>query len=202
MFEAARWAMSGYNDQPAFLLLPNKVMITMIKLFMRWCLESTMGSIRLYSVLLLPMKPHLSLESIMAATFEAGIAGFSSPSGNTLASMPSFGGIHRDEIREAFNVPEKHNIICGFVCGHHGALQQIPESFHEEEGAPRTRKALSEIVFGALGKRPISKKLSMKIYHVLAASTLFFLLGCQSGGIFLFSVQDDINLGQQVDAEI
>ena len=42
----------------------------------------------------------------------------------------------------------------------------------------------------------------MKVNHILIPFALCFLLGCKSGGIFLFSIQDDINLGQQVDAEI
>ncbi len=42
----------------------------------------------------------------------------------------------------------------------------------------------------------------MKVYHTLIPFAFCFLLGCKSGGIFLFSIQDDINLGQQVDAEI
>ena len=153
MFEAARWAMSGYNDQPWRFIVAQQGDDHYDKAFScvgAWNQQWAQSAPLLGFIIADETSP-TSGEHNYAASFEAGIAaGFLVIQAEHLGlRCHLFGGIHRDEIRKAFSVPEKHNIVCGFVCGHHGELKQIPESFHEEEAAPRTRKALSEIVFGS-----------------------------------------------------
>ena len=75
MFEAARWAMSGYNDQPWRFIVAQQGDDHYEKAFTCVGAWNQQCNLLLYLVLLLPMKPHLhSGEHNYAATFEAGIA--------------------------------------------------------------------------------------------------------------------------------
>lgn len=64
-------------------------------------------------------------------------------------------GIQRDRIPELFNVPEGIAPVTGLAIGYPGEPDSLPESLRDRERAPRSRKPLSELVFGTQWGRPL-----------------------------------------------
>lgn len=63
------------------------------------------------------------------------------------------GGIEKDHIRAAYKVPEDTEVMVGIAIGYQADASVLPEDLPEREIAPRTRKAMSDIVFaGAYGE--------------------------------------------------
>jgi nitroreductase len=65
------------------------------------------------------------------------------------------GGINRDELAAAFNVPAGFSVISVTAVGALGAADALPEPLFEREVAPRTRIELDDIVsYGPLDSTP------------------------------------------------
>ena len=56
-------------------------------------------------------------------------------------------GIEREHIRTTYGVPEEFDICSGFVIGHQGDADGLPEELPGREKEPRARKPLAEIAF-------------------------------------------------------
>ncbi len=64
------------------------------------------------------------------------------------------GGIEKDKIRAAFNVPEDTDILVAFGLGYQADASVLPDDLAEREKTPRARKSLSDIVYtGAYGEK-------------------------------------------------
>lgn len=58
------------------------------------------------------------------------------------------GGIHRDEIREAYRIPAEVEILAVLAMGYPGEPEDLPsETLREKELATRTRQPLSDFVY-------------------------------------------------------
>jgi nitroreductase len=56
------------------------------------------------------------------------------------------GGFHRDKAIEAFGIPEGYRPVVMICAGYLGDVDALPEQLRAREIAPRSRKALSEII--------------------------------------------------------
>ena len=64
------------------------------------------------------------------------------------------GGIEKDKIRAAYNVPEDTDILVAFGLGYQAEADVLPDDLAEREKTPRARKSLSDIVYtGAYGEK-------------------------------------------------
>ena len=56
-------------------------------------------------------------------------------------------GILPDRVRELYGVPDDFDVVAGLALGYAGDPAVLPDDLQEKERAPRSRKALSELVF-------------------------------------------------------
>lgn len=69
-------------------------------------------------------------------------------------SVHQAGGIEKDKIRAAFNVPDDTDILTGIGLGYQADASVLPDDLAEREKQPRARKSLSDIVYtGAYGEK-------------------------------------------------
>ncbi len=57
-------------------------------------------------------------------------------------------GILPDRAREIYAIPEHSHALTGLAIGYKGDSESLPEGLRERDLAQRTRKPLSEFVFG------------------------------------------------------
>mgnify|MGYP003347400835 CR=1 FL=1 len=57
------------------------------------------------------------------------------------------GGIEKDKIRAAYDIPSDTEVAVAFGLGYQADESVLPDDLREREQAPRVRKDLSEIVF-------------------------------------------------------
>jgi nitroreductase len=153
LFEAARWAPSSYNEQPWSYMVATR--------------KDSLGFERLLSCLVEPNQawakqaPVLALgvarerftrndKPNAAAVHDLGLA-----AGALLVEATARGlavhqmiGILPDRARELYGIPDHSRAVTGLAIGYAGPSDVLPEGLRERELAPRTRKPLSEFVFG------------------------------------------------------
>jgi nitroreductase len=153
LFEAARWTMSGYNAQPWRFIVGVKgddnyenVLNSLNEWNQKWAQSAL--------VLLLVVGEKISsFNGKENGTYKydcgAAAAMLTAQASALDLYCHQMGGILPDKAREIFNIPAEFEPLTGMAIGYMGELSRIDESYHEDELKPRTRKALSEIVFGA-----------------------------------------------------
>jgi hypothetical protein len=57
------------------------------------------------------------------------------------------GGIEKDKIRAAYNIPADTEVAVAFALGYQADESVLPDDLRERELTPRARKDMSEIVF-------------------------------------------------------
>src|SRR5204863_417312 len=58
-------------------------------------------------------------------------------------------GFSKEQASEVFAIPEGYQPVTVLAVGRYGSLDELPERFRDREVAPRSRKPLSEFVFGS-----------------------------------------------------
>ncbi len=153
LFEAVRWAPSSYNEQPWSYMVATR--------------KDSLGFERLLSCLVEPNQawakqaPVLALgvarerftrndKPNAAAVHDLGLA-----AGALLVEATARGlavhqmiGILPDRARELYGIPDHSRAVTALAIGYAGPSDALPEGLREREQAPRTRKPLSEFVFG------------------------------------------------------
>ena len=151
--EAARWTMSGYNVQPWRFIVGVKGTSNYDKVLS--CLnEWNQGWAKSAPVLILVVGQRITdFDGSENKTFKydcgaaaAYLVGQATASGLHAHQM---GGVLPDKAKALYNIPEGFELLTGIALGYMGDLDRIDESFHKDEKAPRKRKPLDEIVFGA-----------------------------------------------------
>jgi nitroreductase len=71
-------------------------------------------------------------------------------------SIHQMGGFHKDRVRELFSIPDDYEPVVAVAVGYQGELADLPEDQRQREGAPRSRKPLSELVFEGGWDQPSS----------------------------------------------
>lgn len=153
IFEAARWAPSSYNEQPwSYIVATSDDKAAFDKLHS--CLvEGNQAWTNVVPVLAIGCvntkfklndKPNAAAEhdlGIAAAmlTFEATARGL---------HVHQMIGILPDKVRELYQVPKDVEPLTAIAIGYAADPTQLPKKFQERDTTPRTRKPLSEFVFG------------------------------------------------------
>lgn len=151
VFEAARWAMSGYNAQPWRFIVGVKGDENYANVLQ--CLnEWNQNWAKSAPVLILVVGEKISSFSGKEnGTFKydcGAAAAFLTVQASSLGLYShQMGGVLPDKAREIFKIPADFELLTGIALGYMGELDRIDESFHADEKKSRARKELSEIVF-------------------------------------------------------
>ena len=152
LFEAARWASSRFNSQPwRFIVATQDDSAEFNKLF-----NCLMGGNQPWAkdagalvVVVASLKGKPESAPNPAFMYDVGLA-----VGQMVIEAMANGlyvhqmaGVHRDQIKAAYDVPKAHAIVCCLAIGEMGDKDALPEPYDKREVAPRSRRPLSEFVF-------------------------------------------------------
>jgi nitroreductase len=154
ILEAARWAPSSYNEQPWRYILATRSEPEAFAKAVSCLLEANQVWAKHAAVLMLAVtvttfsrngKPN------KAAQHDLGLA-----AGNICVEATARGlhvhqmiGIVPEKVRELYAVPENAEPLTAIAIGYIGENAGLPDALHERDRTVRTRKPLSEIVFGS-----------------------------------------------------
>jgi nitroreductase len=151
LFEAARWAPSSYNAQPWSFLVGTtdnpenhaKVVQTLVEFNANWAKKAAVLGIALAALNFAHngspnRNAFYDTGAAMAfLTFEATARGL---------AVHQMAGFDPETARDIFSIPAGWEPIAAFAIGYPGAPESLPESFREQETAPRVRKPIREFV--------------------------------------------------------
>jgi nitroreductase len=153
LFEAARWAPSSYNEQPWTYIVATREEPEEYARVHSCLVEGNQGWAKNAPVLAIGCanlnfvrngKPNA------AAVHDLGLA-----SANLSVEATARGlcvhqmiGIDRDKVRATFNVPLDVEPITGLAIGYAADPETLPEPVRQRDTSPRSRKPLSQFVFG------------------------------------------------------
>jgi nitroreductase len=146
LFEAARWAPSASNAQPAFFLYADHAadLATYRALIKdnnrRWADQAPVLAF------VFARRSHEGA-ALRTAAFDTGAAWMSLALQARKLDLVvrAMGGIHRDEVCLALGVPaDQFDVICGLAIGHPGDPQDLPPDLRIRE-LPNSRRPLREV---------------------------------------------------------
>ena len=153
LFEAARWAPSSYNEQPWSYVVATRQQKEEFERLLSCLVEANKTWARHVPVLALGITRHAFTRNgkpNAAAEHDLGLA-----AGNLLVEASARAlfvhqmiGILPDRAREIYAIPEHSHALTGLAIGYQGDSESLPEGLRERDLAQRTRKPLSEFVFG------------------------------------------------------
>jgi nitroreductase len=153
LFEAARWAPSSYNEQPWSYLVATRADAEEFERLLSCLVEGNQAWARHAPVLALGVTRHVFTRNDKpnaAAEHDLGLA-----AGGLLVEATARGlvvhqmiGILPDRARELYAIPDHSRALTGMAIGYEGEPSSLPETLRGRDLAPRTRKSLSEFVFG------------------------------------------------------
>ena len=151
VLEAGRWAASSNNVQPwRFIVATSdrpeahaKALDGFIVRNQRWA--------KLAPVLIIVLARKVNDEGAAngAAHYDTGAAVAQMVLQATALglSVHQAGGIEKDKIRAAYQVPDDTDILVAFALGDQADASVLPDDLADREKAPRARKSLSDIVY-------------------------------------------------------
>lgn len=153
LFEAARWAPSSYNEQPWSYIVAlktdpeafSRLHSCLVEGNQPWTLAAPVLAIGCTSLNFARNgKPNA------AALHDLGLA-----SANLSLEATARGlvvhqmiGIVPDRVRELYGVSEGVQPLTGLAIGYFGDPETLPDAYKQRDLAPRSRKPLSQFVFG------------------------------------------------------
>lgn len=154
LFEAARWAPSSYNEQPWSYLVATRADSDAFERLLSCLVEPNQAWAKYAPVLALGItrerftrndKPNA------AAVHDLGLAAGALLVEATARELVvhQMIGILPDRARELYSIPDHSCAVTGLAIGYVGSPDRLPEGLRDRDAAPRTRKPLSEFVFGA-----------------------------------------------------
>lgn len=151
VLEAARWTASSNNVQPwRFIVATSadqeghaKALAGFNERNQRWAKNAPVLIIALYRTVNDQGAPNgASAYDLGAAVAQAVLQGTALG-----LVVHQAGGIEKDKIRAAYNIPADTEVAVAFGLGYQADESVLPDDLREREHAPRARKDLSEIVF-------------------------------------------------------
>jgi nitroreductase len=159
LLEAARWAASSYNEQPWRFLVATKSDPAAYQKMLNILVEFNQQWARTEPVLILTVaKKHFTHNNAPNhhALHDTGAA-----LANLMLQAVSMGiyahgmaGYDHERARKELNIPDDYELGAAVALGYPAPAEQLPESFRQGETAPRARKPLDQIVFGAGWNQP------------------------------------------------
>lgn len=150
LFEAARWAASGGNQQPWHFLFATKehaedharIVSLLWERNAIWAQHAPVLIIPIAKLYDRPGKEYTSLydtgmavSNLVTQAVDLGLV------------THQMGGFDADKARTELNIPEGYVPLTVIAVGYPGHPDQLPDDFREREVAPRSRKPLKEFVF-------------------------------------------------------
>jgi nitroreductase len=150
LFEAARWAASGGNQQPWNFLFATKEHAEDYAHFTSLLWERNAIWTQTAPVLVLVVTQLYTRPGSEAISYyDTGMATanlLTQAVASGLVTHP-MGGFDKDKAKAELNIPEGYEPIVMIALGYPGTPDQLPEPLREHELAPRVRKPLDEFVF-------------------------------------------------------
>ena len=150
IFEAGRWAMSSYNEQPWRFFVGHrgsetyrKILEALVPFNQDWAKGAP---VLILGVAKTRFSHNDSPNNYAAHDLGAAMALMAvqaTASGLAAHQMAGFDWVNA---RESFAIPETYAMGSVMAVGYHGELSDLPEKFQAQEQSPRSRKVLSEIV--------------------------------------------------------
>jgi nitroreductase len=154
LFEAARWAQSSYNEQPWRYMVATKANAADFQRLLSCLVEGNQAWAKAAPVLALGCTSlHFTRNGKLnaAAVHDLGLA-----SATLTIEATSRGlfvhqmiGIHPDKARDLYRIPADVQPLTGLAIGYAADPNTAPEKYRQRDLAPRTRRPLTEFVFGA-----------------------------------------------------
>ncbi|MFP4228216.1 MAG: nitroreductase family protein [Salinivenus sp.] len=156
MLEAARWTMSSYNEQPWRYVVATKEDEEAYEALLNCLIEGNQAWAHLAPVLMMSFVKTTfdrNDEDNRCAEHDVGAASAALTFQATKMGLyvHQMAGIRQDRARTTFNVPDDVEPMAGLAVGYLGDPEQLPEGRRAAERRPRSRKSLSEFVFGTGG---------------------------------------------------
>ena len=152
LFEAARWSASGGNSQPwAFIVVAQSDADSFEKL-----VDTTMGFNKVWAknapVLVLavakPGRPGTPVGKWSYYDVGQAVAHLSVQASALGLYVHQMAGFDGEKARALFSLPADTEPMTLFAIGYYGNADELPEELRTRELQPRTRKPLTEFVFG------------------------------------------------------
>jgi nitroreductase len=148
LFEAARWAPSGSNNQPwRFIVARTPEQLTKFHTFINpfnlvWCEKAP-----ILTLVISHTKSPRGTDNPSHA-FDAGTAwGYLALEANNQGLIThAMGGFEREQAREALQIPADYELHAVIAIGYRGPADALPENLQERE-VPSGRHPINEIVF-------------------------------------------------------
>jgi nitroreductase len=152
LFEAARWAPSSFNEQPWVYIIATKDKPDEYAQMLSCLMEKNQQWARLAPVLMLSVAK-LNFDKTgkpnRHALHDVGLA-----TGAMLVQATALGlfvhqmaGFSVEKVREAYGLPEGFEPVATIAVGYPAEPEALPESFREQEVAPRRRKPIGDFIF-------------------------------------------------------
>lgn len=160
IFEAGRWAASSYNEQPWRFLVARKsdgaayekILNLLVPFNQAWAKSAPV-------LFIMAAKRHFSHSGAenLYAIHDAGQALANVFLQATALGLHAHGmaGFDRDRARTELGIPDDYDLGAAVALGYLGSPDQLNEQQRQQELAKRTRKPLSEIIFGAEFGKPL-----------------------------------------------
>lgn len=162
LFEAASWAASSFNEQPWRFILATKENPAEFEKLLGCLVEANRGWAKVVPVLALGVtkatftrndKPNrVALHDLGLAagslTFEATVRGL---------CVHQMGGIDPDKAREVYGIPDGFDAQTALAIGYAADPKDVPEELRKRDAGARTRRPLTETVFGGSWGNPASE---------------------------------------------
>jgi nitroreductase len=152
LFEAARWAPSSFNEQPWVYIIATKDKPDEYAQMLSCLMEKNQQWARLAPVLMVSVAK-LNFDKTgkpnRHALHDVGLA-----TGAMLVQATALGlfvhqmaGYSVEKVRATYGLPEGFEPVAAIAVGYPAEPEALPESFREQEVAPRRRKPISDFVF-------------------------------------------------------
>jgi nitroreductase len=153
LFEAARWAPSSYNEQPWRYLVATQADADEFQRLLSCLVEGNQPWAKAAPVLAIgctSLNFALNGKPNAAALHDLGLASASLVVEATARGLfvHQMIGILPDRVRAVYRVPEGVQPLTGLAIGYLGDADSLPDAYRQRDLAPRSRKPLSEFVFG------------------------------------------------------
>jgi nitroreductase len=152
LLEAARWAPSSFNEQPWRFIIGQRgepawdgILECLVDANQAWARKAPVLLLTVPSLLFARNgKPNTAAHHDIGLAM-AQLCVEATARGLHVHQMI---GIHPERAQERFTIPEGHEAFTAAAIGRAARLEDVPEALRERDAQPRTRKPLSEFVFG------------------------------------------------------
>jgi nitroreductase len=151
LFEAARWSASCFNDQPwAYIVATKDNADDFARLASVLEEGNTLWAAKapVLAISVARLNFHQNNQPNRHAFHDVGAASASLTVEATARGLcvHQMGGFFPDKARAVFQIPEGWEPVAAIAIGYPGDAASLPDKLREREGAPRSRKPLSEFV--------------------------------------------------------